>query len=288
MSTQTPARRPAGSPAGGQFAPNGHAESDLDLADAPDLEAAGAHMNGMSEAEVPMGCWTPFSAALDAVDQVGRDTGTRWDVTSAQIDDRNGLVVAAYCRELNSTFHVWPRGDFPETQRQPIGLRFVCDDETTDGDPLEEAVRDAYQHRRRQLDLYAAIDRLPLRGDVWVDRQRPNGMELAVGSDNPDDNARRVAFDITYAGDLEVTATYQDPFNGAERQETFFADLYGDEDGNVRIGAATGLGAGPTTSESHRRAVERVHAWVDDITGVDGTLHRLATEAGCRESADGD
>ena len=32
MSTQTPARRPAGSPAGGQFAPTSHAETDLDLA----------------------------------------------------------------------------------------------------------------------------------------------------------------------------------------------------------------------------------------------------------------
>ena len=85
MSTRTPARHPAGSPTGGQFAPVSHAESNVDLDEYEDAVFSGRESVEAYDGLIIAALWSsvdvetrePFDAANYTADDIATETAAR-------------------------------------------------------------------------------------------------------------------------------------------------------------------------------------------------------------------
>ena len=261
MSTQTPARRPAGSPAGGQFAPTSHAESALDLADA-------------SPAPVPRptgeaGQWV--ARAEEGIDQMARDSGTEWEVMSfTPLDNGKGVVVRAredvsgeiYRIEAGSTF-VSVKSDSALTGAMAF---------TLETEPVDDVSKLVTFHldgvrRQRQTERMLAVAASTV--------HRPEDVRLDHGWQGP--LFTRGKEQLQFAAgdgdaDLQVFVTAADPVTGAPVEQGYDIRM----DGHLRV---TPQLERPGEFDLTREQVSRLCEWTDGMTGDEGFLWRVSVSS---------
>ena len=161
MSTHAPARRPAGSPAGGQFAPTTHAESDVDLDGVEDTtfsgqeaeEAYGSLTEAALWSSVDMETGEPLDENFGS-DDIAPETATQMRADLDDFIQANSAVISRVRTNHPSCTPGQVGHDFWLT-RNGHGAGFWDRGYGDDGDTLTEAAK-VYG----SVDLYVGDDGL--------------------------------------------------------------------------------------------------------------------------------
>lgn len=274
MRTRTPARHPAGSPAGGRFAPTCHAESDVDLGGSgpqpSEPVTSGAFVTDtVSRPPGLAGVWS--DRAVDGLDTMARDSGTRWEVTSVEpLDDDQGVVVYAREEVSGERYKINAGSTFVSVKSESAltgAMGF-----TMAAEPVEDVSRLVAFHvdevrRRRQTErmLEAAADRAPL----------PDRVRLAHGWQCPTFTRGKDQLQLAAGdgdADLRLFVTTPDPVTAAPVVGGYEVRL----DGNLRV---TPQADEPVPSNLTVDQTNRLCQWVDGITGDEGLLWRVSVSA---------
>lgn len=161
MSTRTPARRPAGSSTGGQFAPTCHAESDIDLDDHENAVFSGREtdeaLDGLTEAALWSSTDIDTGEPLDqnhTADDIAPETAARLKEELEDFVETNNAAIARIRAKHPGCTPGQVGHDFWLT-RNGHGAGFWDRGYGEDGDRLSEAAK-SYG----ELDLYVGDDGL--------------------------------------------------------------------------------------------------------------------------------
>ena len=274
MSIPTQNRRPAGSPAGGQFAPTSHAESDLDLAadTAPQTATARRHIHLTTDIRIPDGTRDRLHVVLDGVERMGAGSGVEFEVTavSGTASGVGARVVdlgtdEAYSLEVTDQYLHVSAEDGP-VFTDMVMLRPFTSEEVSKH--LADSLRNIATTRQCQVALDRLATDLTLPERVTLDTTQPGAPQFSRGDDHLQVEATDQA---TY-----VTTRSTHPVTGAVMEDRFEVTGKVGADGQLRTVAEIEWG-GPA-QQSPDDPTPRLSAWVDGFTGRQRFLDSAAAE----------
>lgn len=276
MSTPTQSRRPAGSPAGGQFAPASHAESDVDLAD--DRPATrvvtGRHRVHLADSvHIPDGTRERLDTVLDGIEQLGCEANLDFEVTDVS-GTASGVGVRVVDRGTEEAYSVEATSAYVHVSAEggPVSSdAFLLAEPTPEGlsGKVAGQLRDVATIRQCQVALDRRVAALTVPAGVEADTSLPGAPQFSRG----DGQYLRVDADEQR---VYVTTRVPHPITGAVVEDHFEVTSEVDGDGDLHVTAGVEWD-GPSRS-APQDPTTGLAAWMDGITGGDRFLHGVAAD----------